>query len=246
MLIRNTWILGSNVTTIEGWEIERHETLFRRANARGGYLDGPDGKPVRIPKQEFPYDIGIYQNARQAMGTTFLLWLWPLAPTPSNATGLDFETNGFEGTLIFDSSVSNKLIYADPGTPWPPPDPDRMPRHRYKIADRGPFTYGAHSSGPDVQGFRERQHQDYLRFANGRVLSLNGTPFIRGGDYSIQQGADHKRDNPGVVPGWRDSAGDQLQDFGVDEDAEGNEEDDIPLAELLKQRKSARERLDGD
>ena len=98
LLARNVWCLGSNVTTIEGWELERHETLVRRARTRGGYLDGPDGIRLKIRKQEFPYDIGILQNMRQGMGGTPLLWLWPFAATPSNESGLKFETNGFEGT----------------------------------------------------------------------------------------------------------------------------------------------------
>ncbi len=98
LLARNIWCLGGNFTTIEGWEIERHETLVRRARARGGYLDGPDGMRIRIRKQEFPYDIGIYQNIRQGMGGTPLLWLWPFAATPSNKSGLKFDINGFEGT----------------------------------------------------------------------------------------------------------------------------------------------------
>lgn len=88
------------MTTIEGWEIERHETLVRRARALGGYLDGPDGIKVRITKQEFPYDIGIFQNFRQGIGGTPLLWLFPFAATPSNESGLSFETNGFEGRRI--------------------------------------------------------------------------------------------------------------------------------------------------
>ena len=96
--MRNVWVLGSNVTTIEGWEIERHETLVRRAKKRGGYLDGPDGIKIRIVKQEFPYDVGIYQNIRQSMGRWPLLWLLPFAPTLSNVDGLFPETNGFEGT----------------------------------------------------------------------------------------------------------------------------------------------------
>ena len=96
LLIRNVWVLGSNVTTIEGWEIDRHETLVRRAKKRGGYLDGPDGTKVMISRQEFPYDVGMYQNAKQAMGCSFLLWLWPLTSSPSNRSGLEFATNGFE------------------------------------------------------------------------------------------------------------------------------------------------------
>jgi len=97
LFARNIWCLGGNVTTIEGWEIERHETLVHRARKRGGYLNGPDGTKVRIQKQEFPYDIGIYANIRQGMGSNPLLWLWPFAPTPSNESGQEFDTNGFEG-----------------------------------------------------------------------------------------------------------------------------------------------------
>jgi palmitoyltransferase len=68
LLVRTTWALGANVTTIESWEIERHKTLLRRARYFGGFLDGPDGIKVRIKKQEFPYDIGIFSNIRAGMG----------------------------------------------------------------------------------------------------------------------------------------------------------------------------------
>ena len=98
LLGRNIWCLGGNVTTIEGWEIERHETLVRRARVQRGYLEGPDGVRIRIKKQEFPYDIGIVPNIRQGMGGPVVSWLWPFTATPSNESGLDFETNGFEGT----------------------------------------------------------------------------------------------------------------------------------------------------
>lgn len=97
LLVRNIWFLGSNVTTIESWEIARHEALVRRARVSGGYLDGPDGIKVRITRQEFPYDIGIFQNICQGMGGSAFFWLWPFAATPLNASGLRFETNGFEG-----------------------------------------------------------------------------------------------------------------------------------------------------
>ena len=97
LLARNIWILGANVSTIEGWEIERHETLLRRARVLGGYLDGPDGIKVKITRHEYPYDIGIYQNVRQGMGGRLVFWLWPFAATPSFESGLRFETNGFEG-----------------------------------------------------------------------------------------------------------------------------------------------------
>ena len=85
------------MTTIEGWEIERHETLVRRARRQGGFLNGPDGMRIKIRKQEFPYDIGILQNMRQGMGGSLFGWLWPFTATPSNESGLEFQTNGFEG-----------------------------------------------------------------------------------------------------------------------------------------------------
>ncbi|KAL8833744.1 MAG: hypothetical protein Q9170_004107 [Blastenia crenularia] len=221
LLIRNIWVLGSNVTAIEGWEIERHETLVRRARTRGGYLDGPDGVRLKITKQEFPYDIGIYQNARQAMGTTFLLWLWPLAPTPPNAAVTVFETNGFE----------------EPNTSWPPPDPDRMPRVQFNIAEDDPFVYKAESSGLDVEAFRQRQRKDNMRF---KEISSSSTPSEASqgrSQSSINDKMDqqHSSGAPGLK--WRDSAGDNLWDLGVDEDAE---EDNVPLAELLRRRKLGR------
>ena len=69
LLFRTVWCLAINNTTIEVWEIERHEALLRRARYLGGSLDGPDGAKVHIVRQEFPYDIGIWRNFRQGMGT---------------------------------------------------------------------------------------------------------------------------------------------------------------------------------
>lgn len=68
LLVRSLWSLIFNTTTIESWEIERHETLVRRARVLGGYLEAPDGKRILIKKQEFPYDIGIWSNVKQGMG----------------------------------------------------------------------------------------------------------------------------------------------------------------------------------
>ncbi len=105
LFIRNIWSLGANITTIEGWEIDRHNILVRRARKHGGFLDGLGGARVKIEKQEFPYDIGIFQNIRQWMGTSMFFWLWPFATTPSNESGLSFETNGFEGVLTSTASL---------------------------------------------------------------------------------------------------------------------------------------------
>lgn len=98
LLARSLWGLVWNISTIEDWEIDRHEALLRRARASGGVLDGPDGIKVYIKRQEFPYDIGIWNNVKQGLGTSnFLAWLWPFAATPLLEHGFTFETNGLEG-----------------------------------------------------------------------------------------------------------------------------------------------------
>ena len=68
LLIRSLWSLLVNTTTIEGWEIDRHRALVRRARILGGYVHGPGGMKVKISKQEFPYDIGMWKNCRQGLG----------------------------------------------------------------------------------------------------------------------------------------------------------------------------------
>ena len=106
LLGRTLWSLALNTTTIEGWEMERHETLLRRARTLGGHLVGPDGTKVRIERQEFPWDVGIWKNICQAMGTSNpVAWLWPFSRSPSVDSGLFFEHNGIEGTISSRSSI---------------------------------------------------------------------------------------------------------------------------------------------
>lgn len=76
---RATWCLVINQYTIEGWELERHEVLLRRARVLGGFLDGPNGKRVHIVRQEFPYDIGFWSNIVQGMGTSNVRMMYKLA-----------------------------------------------------------------------------------------------------------------------------------------------------------------------
>jgi hypothetical protein len=98
LLGRSVWGLALNMTTIESWEVERHHALLRRARVLGGQLDGPDGTKVRIEHQEFPWDVGIWSNFRQAMGTwNMLAWGWPFASSPSVESGLVYEHNEIDG-----------------------------------------------------------------------------------------------------------------------------------------------------
>ncbi|KAI1942622.1 Palmitoyltransferase [Ophidiomyces ophidiicola] len=218
-------------TTIEGWEIERHRTLLRRARVFGGYLDGPEGTKVRIQKQEFPFDIGIWQNISASMGggSNFLGWFWPFSRSPPRDTGLDFEVNGFE----------------DPSLPWPPLDPDRMYRPVLSDIDtpgtildmRRDFDQDA------IDAFRRRQELDYRRHKQRSTIHRR-KPFheryMHNIETEIMSDASESITGSSLSEGeesWRNAEGERLRDFGVDEEAEFYDEDDIPLAVLIQRRK---------
>jgi len=246
LCLRNLWCLAVNMTTIEGWEMERHRTLLRRARHFGGYLDDADGKPVRIKRQEFPYDIGIWANVVQAMGSANpISWLNPFAATPSLRSGLYWEVNGFE----------------DEGTTWPPPDPDRTYRRHAKAVNADAFTFqnSTLSEEDAVAAFKRRQAEDQVRRRQpfvDRLGAWEGREEVVGSDEDEDAGygedvSDAEEEvhvvrcdrDDGVSEGeegWRNSEGERLKDFGVDEDVEfyDEQEDEIPLSELLVRRKA--------
>lgn len=243
LLGRDIWCLALNTTTIEGWEIERHKTLVRRARYFGGFLPGPDGVKVRIQKQEFPFDVGIWGNFKQGMGTgNVLAWFWPLAATPPISTGLAFETNGFE----------------DPALSWPPPDPDRVFRKVPKGMEKPgeAFTYRDDGLSPQetLAAFKKRQEDDVVRRRKPfveRVEAQRARELDSGvSGYEEDAEIDEEMEDSGNgkqtgsqsgEEGWKNSEGERLRDFGVDEDIEFyDEEDDVPLSELLA-RKRAKE-----
>ncbi|KAF4555996.1 Hypothetical protein D9617_2g059630 [Elsinoe fawcettii] len=245
LFVRTTWCILVNTTTIEGWEIERHETLVRRAKYHGGFLDGPDGSQIRIVKQEFPYDIGFWSNMVQTMGTSNpISWFFPLAPSMPINSGTSFEVNGFE----------------DEGTTWPPPDPDRLFRVERKLDPSQAFTKSL-----DIEDFRKRQAEDMKRYQRPDDMVRRRKPFhVRLEERQKREGErvyeittsdedeyddgtvddDDNRNRPAHIvddddgeEAWRNAEGDRLADFGVDEDVEFYDEDDIPLAELPRLRK---------
>lgn len=223
------WSLGGNVTTIESWEIERHSRLLRRSRVFGGYLDGPNGVKIRIQKQEFPYDVGIWTNFVQGMGSQFpLAWFWPFAATRAD-TGLEFQTNGFE----------------DPAKSWPPPDPDRMPRFQSLRDPNEAFTYPNTplSNYDEIEAFRARQQNDIDRRQNQPELR-HRKPFherVRNSTDDVTHNDGMENNTPSGSDsgeeGWQDSGGNRLKDYGVDEEIEFYDEDDIPISELLLRRK---------
>ncbi|RHZ60854.1 Palmitoyltransferase [Aspergillus turcosus] len=230
LLLRSLWSLAFNTTTIESWEIERHETLLRRARHFGGYLSGPGGIQVQIRKQEFPYDIGIWSNIKAGMGgsANVLSWFWPFAATPDRSTGLDFEVNGFE----------------DPNLSWPPPDPDRIPfpakrqdlsaaiaaadasYHRAVQARNIQRSNDASRSEGDHGVKRRKRFHD--RFDENKTTERNS---------ESESGLSDDGEAQDGEEGWKNSEGDRLRDFGVDEEVEFYDEEDIPLGILMQRRR---------
>ncbi|ODH50288.1 palmitoyltransferase pfa4 [Paracoccidioides brasiliensis] len=231
LLARTLWCLGGNTTTIEVWEIERHKTLLRRARVFGGYLDGPDGIRVRIQKQEFPYDIGIWENIKSGMGgsANVISWFWPFASNPRRGSGVEFEVNGFE-----ESTLS-----------WPPPDPDRMYKPKAPNNSENGFTYEQPylSQNEEIDAFKRRQMEDARRRQIGSTIQRR-RPFHQRYIQNVEiwdspdlSGSEAEADSDSCEEAWRDSEGNRLRDFGIDEEVEFYDEDDIPLAALLRLRK---------
>ncbi len=186
------------------------------------------------------------------MGTSNpLAWFLPFSGGPDNESGWGpWEENGFE----------------DEGTSWPPIDPDKLPRSPLPdAADRNtnPFIHGRGDKNEDaVQAFKRRQQEDYKRWESIRSnpqarqrLKSESSPSSSweeidpspssSADYGNDAGdnedneyqSDDYEEGMDGHPGWTNSDGDRLRDYGVDEDAELIIEDDIPLGELLRRRR---------
>jgi palmitoyltransferase len=232
LLVTATHSLLTNTTMIESWEIERHEALVEKARYLGGYVHGPGGRRVRIKQQEFPYDIGIWKNLVQGMGGPNIIgWILPFGNGPSNESGWGpWEENGFE----------------DEGTQWPPVDPDKLPRAPIQddaSSGRNAFIHGDEDK---VQAFRRRQQQDYKRLETVRGSNAGSfdTAEAKGKQThhsDDEYESDYEEQGMDGQAGWTNSDGDRLRDYGVDEEAEviilDDDEEDIPLGELLRRRR---------
>ncbi|KAK4136602.1 hypothetical protein BT67DRAFT_185406 [Trichocladium antarcticum] len=254
------WVWNS--TMIEDWEQERHEAvLARMGREEGGWAGfwGDDDAAVRarLERIEYPYDLGVFANMAQAMGTrNFLRWLLPVFgggpvvdnTTPGKGVGWEWEENGF-----------NDL----PGL-WPPPDPEKARR-----AARGGWPaaaslrlqqqeerYDAYQTPDDVKAaFARRQEEDLLR-QRAHARAQQGSGIIaeleevdeRSGPREDDQGEDYEWVGK---PLWTNSEGDTLWDYGVDDEVEDGissgpgEDEDVPLAELIRRRKVLTREEDG-
>jgi palmitoyltransferase len=217
LLIRASYSLAINTTMIESWEIERHEALVDRTRRSGGYTYANGGQRMRIEHQEFPYDIGIWKNITQAMGTSNVIaWFMPFGGAPSANGAANWEVNGFE----------------DESKTWPPPDPDKMPRIERQEEIENVPQYKTPQE--ELAAFKSRQRKDHERWKKPEPENNDGSSEEEEeneGEGEYEEGID------GEV-GWTNSDGDRLRDYGVDEEAEVLAEDEIPLGELLRRRKT--------
>ena len=150
------------------------------------------------------------------------MWLNPLAPSPTQESGMHFEENGF----------------LDGGLSWPPPDPDKMPMQRHVTGANDPgFTFKDGRALTDdeyVVAFKRRQNDDVLR-RRGFKPALRGPAANCGGLPGQEDEEEKEMQAPnGSVENWRNEEGEALEDYGVDED--DHEEDSLPLSELMTRR----------
>ena len=145
------------------------------------------------------------------------------------------------------------MLLTDPSTSWPPPDPDRMPRSSNRPSLERPFVYEEDLSTTqnNVEAFRKRQEEDLKRYDEGAATPIRRRPFhkrYRNGDDRGGSFASQSADSDDLGNGeesWRDSEGDRLDDFGVDEDAEFYDEDDTPLVKFLRKQHEQTDHNDG-
>lgn len=166
------------------------------------------------------------------------------------STGLSFPTNDFNS----------------PNLTWPPPDPDRSYRRQTVKPSSDPseaFTYNdsSLSASDHLAAFQQRQQEDEFRrrkpfvqrleeqVARDRVEQfIDNVPGdahdLDEDDDSAGFGSEEEGEYVGGgsqsgEEGWRNSEGERLKDFGVDEDIEFYDEkdDDVPLGELMARKR---------
>lgn len=138
-----------------------------------------------------------------------------------------------------------KRSISDPSLSWPPPDPDRIPWPVNRPNQDDPQLLNSCSTAREtVEAFNRRQAEDIRR--------KNLAPEIqrRRRFHERLEKDEYDSDNDERGPGpkygddsdegeesWRNADGERLRDFGVDEDVEFYDEDDVPLAVLIERRK---------
>jgi len=202
LFIRTLWSTAEGYTTIETWEQDRHNALARQK---------------RVRRQQFPYDIGIWDNLCSAFcgSSNILGWFWPFSRTKEVGVeikgsdglklkgGLEWEVNGYE------------VVAAT----WPPVDPDKGVWMGANAPMSATVNDGG-DSGDWAEGVRRRQKEDMERREGmSKPQDTTARSAIGSGSSGV------------IAPKWMNEEGETLADYGVDDDHE-----DVPLAELMRKR----------
>ena len=114
-----------------------------------------------------------------------------------------------------------------------------MPRRTRNLGIEQAFTFENHdvnSNQERIQAFRQRQQDDYKRYDEHDQTITRRKPFR--GRYQSQTFVALPENGDMGEEAWQNSEGERLQDFGLDEEAEFYDEDDIPLSQLLLRKMS--------
>lgn len=131
---------------------------------------------------------------------------------------------------------------------WPPPDPDRIPLPAtVNKADSEAFTVPQiySSAHEEIQAFNRRQLEDMKRTKPGMEVQRRQKFHTRLGKHDRDEmvasvSPEYPNESNLGEEAWKNSEGERLLDFGVDEDVEFYDEEDVPLA-ILMQRNQSRE-----
>ena len=115
---------------------------------------------------------------------------------------------------------------------WPPPDPDRMPLPKMNAHNSSNAPDYANAS--EVQNFRLRQQKDQSRW--DQTISTGRYPSC-----SLENAGDTTDDSSSSQDeAWRNSEGERLGDYGVDEDVEDFNRDET-FAHMRQRRRNEKE-----
>ncbi|ORY80350.1 DHHC palmitoyltransferase-domain-containing protein [Protomyces lactucae-debilis] len=231
--IYQTWNSFENMTTIESWSNKRVEELVQRR---------------KVPETAFPYDLHSFRrNLRSMFGPRWYFWWWPSYSAASK--GYFVLPEHFEYDIPPDKEELYKTGHAfpvnedhDPHRPWPPVDPTRAV---IRSSQKTPgFTYGQ-DAVTDVAAFERRQRAAGVRQRASPTVPTSTTQesaAVKALKQSVRQ--DFYIDDPDSGDdliafdqraGLSDTddeddgliEGEALRSYGVDEDADADNLDDV-------------------
>lgn len=132
-------------------------------------------------------------------------------------------------------------IILDLSTTWPPPDPDRVPRVTDGRHGREQLLFKdmERSDAERLQNFKTRQLKDLYRSQSSHGIQRR-RPFHSRCSQDGIEGDESSADGPfRGEEAWRNWEGEGLSDFGVDEDVEFYDEDNVPLAQVVRRKRGS-------